>query len=107
MGNRGTVPPEQLKLMLRKQLLLGRKQWPDLPGYSAKVDVYALGVVLYWMIVNELPFDRNMVVSDEKFAKKVLKGQLRIKKGTLISQECLELILECCAIDDEYRISMS
>ena len=67
MGNRGTTPPEMFKLMLHEE-------WPEFPGYTSKVDVYALGIIFFWMIVGCVPFDRHMVNSDIEFARLVLKG---------------------------------
>ena len=47
-------------------------------GYTAKVDVYELGVLFYWIIASVPPFDRHSVDTDTDMARLVLKGQFRL-----------------------------
>ena len=57
-------------MLRQKQMGIGSYK-----GYTAKVDVYSLGVVLYWLIAGVPPFNRHAVDSDTDMAKLVLKGQ--------------------------------
>lgn len=89
--------------------MLKKKQITQEPyaGYTAKCDVYSLGVVFFWLIAGVPIFDRHSVETDTDMARLVLKGRFRLPKDLpALSKEALDYIKACCAMDDEVRLSM-
>lgn len=73
---------------------------PPYLGYTAKVDVYSLGIVFFWLVAGVPPFNKAEVNDDLMLAKQVLRGKFRIPNGVQLSKEGLKLILACCYADD-------
>lgn len=55
---------------------------PRYPGYTAKVDVYSLGIVFFWILSGKPPFDSRLCDDDTEFANAVLNGEFTIPANT-------------------------
>lgn len=70
-------------------------------GYSAKVDVWAFGAMVYKMMYGEYAFE------DMNLEKKINEGIIRFPKLRFSSLEAMDLILKCLRKDPDGRISFA
>lgn len=67
------------------------------------IDVWALGIMLYVMIMGELPFNGD---SEDEIVEQILKKKLKFQASTPVSSELKDLLNKMLAKDPEKRISM-
>jgi [calcium/calmodulin-dependent protein kinase] kinase len=78
---------------------------PDTDDYSGKaVDIWALGVSMYVMIFNELPYEDS---NEYQLMQKILKAPLEISTKREISQGLRDLLLKFLEKDPEKRVKMA
>ncbi|KRX99287.1 Aurora kinase A [Trichinella pseudospiralis] len=71
-------------------------------AYDAKVDVWALGILLYQFLVGDVPFDGR---TNQEVTSNVLDKELTIPDG--LSEEASDLIKKLLTKDPSKRISLS
>lgn len=79
---------------------------PELHGKNCsyvpeKVDVWAIGVSLCYLIEGVFPFKGY---DDKDLVRKVRAGEFVVKRGTQVFREFVE---QCLAVDPEHRSSCS
>lgn len=65
-----------------------------------------MGIILYIMIVGDMPFDRKKV-SDKKFKENVLKSEIKFPKQIILSSEVKDLIELMLKKNPKDRIKIS
>jgi serine/threonine protein kinase len=70
-------------------------------GYDSRVDVWAVGCMLYQMLFGKPPFFDEVI---ENIIPRILVGSYRLKG--MISEPALSLIQSCLIADPDYRISV-
>ncbi len=76
--------------------------------YDEKIDIYSLGIVLFYALSKKLPFDDDMN-NDENIIKKTLlkNPEFPSRHWSNRSREAMELIKLCLCKKDESRITIS
>ena len=83
---------------------------PDIEEYSGKqADIWALGVTLYCMIFNQLPFwDHDNFENEYTILEFILKNEVELPEGsrTDIGKDLIELMYQMLEKDPKSRITM-
>ena len=66
-GNQGTISPDMLECKRLRDTKTDLNETP-FPGYNLKVDVYSLGIVFFWLVCGETPFNRKECETDTELA---------------------------------------
>lgn len=67
------------------------------------IDIWALGVMLYTMIIGDLPFDGE---TEEDIENNIVKKKLKFKNTKPISNELKDMLTKMLTKDPEKRITM-
>lgn len=71
---------------------------------SAKIDVWALGVILFYMIYNTLPFNGK---NDKEINKAISNHPVQFPTKPRISRECKDIVSEMLEKNPKYRIELN
>ena len=71
---------------LPPEVLMGKKD-----AVTPKWDIWAMGVMLYTMLMGEMPFNRKKV-NDKKFIENACKADLTYPEGITLSSEVKQLL---------------
>jgi tRNA A-37 threonylcarbamoyl transferase component Bud32 len=71
--------------------------------YSYKIDVWSIGVILYYLLFSKLPWTG---MDDNDIANNIIYNDLVIPEGTEYEKEIIELLIMCLQKDQEKRISV-
>ena len=63
---------------------------------GAKVDMWALGVLLYTLLLGCFPFKGN---SEQELYSRIMRGWYKFPSGALLSKEAKHIITKCIQID--------
>ena len=68
--------------------------------YDTKVDVWALGVIMYQMLFGNTPFTGK---DEEELTKNLRNGHFSLPESTKLSKETRDFLLVCLQYDPENR----
>jgi serine/threonine protein kinase len=71
---------------------------------SPKVDIWALGIILYYMLFGKYPFEGS---KDSEILDKIIKDDLQYPNDILISDSCYKLINSLLLKNPKHRIEMT
>lgn len=72
-------------------------------GYSYKVDVWALGIMCYEMLMGKTPFHSYEM---QELLKKINEGRYILQTKEPVSIECALFLTQCLQANESERISM-
>lgn len=76
-------------------------------GYQVdgRIDVWAIGVIIYSMLFGELPFTGS---SRQEAIEAIKKGIYKLPKSITsnLSEECINAMKQCLAVDPKERVTM-
>ena len=70
-------------------------------GYSAKVDTWALGVMLYEMMIGKTPFHSYEM---KDLIAKINDGRYKVTLDEPLSIECALFLVQCLQMNENDRI---
>ena len=62
---------------------------PDEKGYSFEVDIWAVGIIMYYLLTKQYPFSGN---DDKETMELILSGEFEFPKNIIISEAAKDLI---------------
>jgi len=74
--------------------------------YNSQVDIWSLGVLLYKILSNELPFDLNDTKDNKSITNAILYQKLIFKDSINFSSEVKDFISKCLIRDNEKRMTV-
>lgn len=94
-GTLDYLPPEMIA-----GRVLGRAKGGD-GSYTDKIDLWALGVLMYEFLVGEAPFEDSMAITQLR----IVKGEMKVP--SYVSAEAKDLIMSLLTLDPEKRIPLA
>ena len=77
---------------------------PDENGYSFEVDIWAIGVIMYYLLTKEFPFSGQ---TKEKMMELILTGYFDFPENIVISEAAKDLIKQLLVKDPKKRPNLS
>ena len=75
-------------------------------GYSFEIDIWAIGIIIYQLILGELPF-YDVDKDKEKIKPKIMKGEFKFPENAIISNAAKDLIKQILVKDPSKRPTLN